>query len=109
MNRDLHHLLKRRRTAAGSKSSGTIATRAFDSLMLIVSVAAPLSLLPQVIQLFENKNAAGLSLITWVLLGSVNILWTIYGFIHKERPIIVANLLMGLLDFVVAFEIILYR
>ena len=106
MNRDLHHLLKRRRTAAGSKSSGTIATRAFDSLMLIVSVAAPLSLLPQVIQLFENKNAAGLS---WVLLGSVNILWTIYGFIHKERPIIVANLLMGLLDFVVAFEIILYR
>jgi uncharacterized protein with PQ loop repeat len=100
MNHGLDHLLKRRRMSA---------VRAYDSLMLIVSVGAPLTLLPQIIQVFENKNVAGLSLLTWGLLASVNFLWAIYGYIHREQLILLANLLMGVLDLVVALEIILYR
>ena len=100
MNHGLHHLLKRQRLGV---------TRTFDSLMLVVSVCAPLTLLPQILQAFESRNVAGLSLGTWALLGCINLLWSLYGYIHHEKLIFLANFLMALLDFVIVIEILIYR
>ncbi len=100
MTHGLHHLLKRQRLGVA---------RAFDSLMLVVSLCAPLTLLPQILQAFESKNVAGLSLGTWGLLCLINLMWSLYGRLHRERLIFLANFLMALLDLVIVIEILLYR
>ena len=83
--------------------------RYFDGLMYVVGSLAPLALLPQVIHLYVHKDAAGLSISTWILLGIINTLWACYGVIHKEKPIFIANLGMMILNFSIVIGIILYR
>ncbi len=84
------------------------ARRAFDYLMYIVGSLAPLALIPQVIAIYGQRDASGLAFETWFILSIINALWTTYGILHKERPIIVANIGMLLLNLSVVFGIILY-
>ncbi len=98
----LHHLYTKKRLRMRN-------LRSFDWFMYCVAFLAPFVLLPQIFQLFVYKNTGGLSLLTWVLLSGSNFLWAFYGFLHKERLIIFANLLMGILNFTVVYGILLYR
>jgi uncharacterized protein with PQ loop repeat len=83
--------------------------RFFDGFMYAVGVIAPLALLPQVIQLYFYRNAAGLSPLTWALLGIINGCWATYGALHRQSPILVANLGMATLDFVILIGIFLFH
>jgi uncharacterized protein with PQ loop repeat len=82
--------------------------RYFDGLMYVVGSLAPLALLPQVIHLYVHKDATGLSITTWVLLGMINGLWVVYGAIHREKPIFIANLGMCILNFSIVVGILLF-
>ena len=110
MSNGLHHLHIRKRMYKNLERypHSSVVKRALDSLMYLVAVITPLVLLPQVFQLFVYKSAAGLSITTWFLLGCINVLWVFYGLVHKEVPILIANLLVGILNFVVVYGIILY-
>jgi len=83
--------------------------KALDYIMYAVAVVTPLALLPQVVQVFTTKDAAGLSLATWFLLGCINLLWITYAWVHKEKPILVANVLVAFLNFTLVYGIVLYR
>lgn len=108
---NLHHLHTRKRVYKNLE--GYPHTRWFkrmlDYVMYGVAIVTPLALLPQVFQLFTYKDATGLSLLTWVLLGCLNFLWIIYALVHKEKPILLANVLMGILNFTLVYGILLYR
>jgi uncharacterized protein with PQ loop repeat len=83
--------------------------RNYDKFMIVVGSLAPLAVLPQVIQLYVHHDASGLSMLTWSLLASINALWAVYGIIHKERPLIIANTGLAILDFLIVAGILLYR
>jgi uncharacterized protein with PQ loop repeat len=83
--------------------------RYFDRTMFVIGSCAPLALLPQVSQVYVEHHVAGLSIITWCLLGIINTLWAIYGFLHKEKPILIANVGMAFLDFSIVVGILLFR
>jgi len=83
--------------------------RMFDYVMYAVALVAPFALFPQVLQVFEYKNASSLSLLTWVLLGAGSFLWCMYGLMHHDRPIFITNLFLSILDFIIVFGIFLYR
>jgi uncharacterized protein with PQ loop repeat len=83
--------------------------RWFDRFMYAIGVVAPLALLPQVIQLYFYRSAAGLSPLTWILLGIINAMWATYGALHRENPILIANAGMATLDFVIVVGIFLFR
>jgi uncharacterized protein with PQ loop repeat len=83
--------------------------RFFDRLMIVVGTLAPLALLPQIYQVFVHHDVAGLSLLTWISLGIINLLWAVYGILHRELPIFVANFGMSFLDFSIVFGIFLFR
>lgn len=105
-----HHVqARRRRTASGAEHQAMPpARRTFDTVMLVVGTLSPLALLPQVIALYATRDATGFSLITWMLLAAINMLWAIYGLIHKEVPIFIANAGMTLLGASIAVGIILF-
>lgn len=84
-------------------------TRFFDRLMYVAALAAPLVLLPQVLTLYETKDASSLSLVTWSFLGVINALWVIYGWLHKERIIFVSTFLLCILDMTIVAGILMFR
>ena len=102
------HMRKRSQTASAPYPHAERYKKFLDYLMYTAAVLAPLVILPQVAQIFSLKNAAGLSLITWTLMTAGNLMWALYGFVHKERLILFANLFTALLNSLVILGIVLY-
>ncbi|KKW09416.1 MAG: hypothetical protein UY47_C0017G0003 [Parcubacteria group bacterium GW2011_GWB1_49_7] len=111
MSNGLHHLHTRKRLYKNLERypHPSALKRTLDHAMYFVAIITPLVLLPQVLQVFTTKDAGGLSLQTWFLLGCINILWILYGLVHREPPIYVSNFLVGILNFAVVYGIFLYR
>ena len=80
--------------------------RALDYLMYIVGIVQPAALAPQIISIFWYGQTTGVSITTWLLLGVFNALWAVYGVVHREKPIIILNVLMTILDFVIVYGIV---
>lgn len=105
-----HHIRARARLTKGLEpfpASGTW-KRSLDYLMYGVGIAAPLALVPQILQLYTTKSGEGLSLLTWILLTFFNILWAFYGTVHKDAHIFFANICMLLFNLTVVVGILLY-
>lgn len=100
MSLGVRHVSRRRR--AGIK-------HAFDLLIYPVAVAAPLALLPQVIQVYKTQDTGSLALPTWLVLGTLNLVWLIYGFVHRDKPIMLTNIMLACMNFAVVFGIYLYN
>jgi len=82
--------------------------RFLDRVMFLVALLVPIALLPQVIQIYGEKDASGLSIYTWVLLTFGNALWALYGFVHRDKIILLANVLITLLNLSVVIGILKY-
>jgi MtN3 and saliva related transmembrane protein len=61
----------------------------------IVGIAAgvltAVSMLPQLIKIVKEKKAEDVSIIMLVILNTGLILWTVYGLMRNDMPIIVTN------------------
>jgi len=104
------HIRARARVAKGLEpfpASGAW-KRSLDYLMYGVGIAAPLALIPQIFQLYTARSGEGLSILTWVLFVLFNILWALYGVVHKDTHIFFANMFMMLFNLVVVIGILLY-
>ena len=80
-----------------------------DLLIYPVAVAAPLALVPQVFQLYSTQDATGLALPTWILLGLVNGAWLLYGYVHREHPIVISSAAFVFLHFSIVYGILMFR
>ena len=82
--------------------------RGLDRVMMVVAIAGPLATLPQVYQVYATKDAIGLSPITWGLWTLLSMLWCFYGYVHKEWPIMVSNVIYIILQGAIVTAIVLY-
>lgn len=76
--------------------------------MYVVAIGGPLSVLPQIIQTFETRDVSGLSLSTWILWEVLTIVWLLYGFLHKEAPIIVSQSIYLIFNGIIIAAILFY-
>jgi uncharacterized protein with PQ loop repeat len=79
-----------------------------DRAALVVGFAAPLSTLPQVLQIYINHDASSISILTWSLYIFFGSFWLTYGILHKAKPIIVAYIMWTLVNSSVIIGAILY-
>lgn len=79
-----------------------------DTIIYIVAVLGPLIAIPQVLKIWHVQDASGVSLLTWIgyLLGGF--FWLTYGFLHKEKPIIITNALWIFVQIFIIIGIIRY-
>ncbi len=80
-----------------------------DKLIYLIAIAAPLMTIPQLLEVWTQRKTQGVSLLTWGAYAAVSFLWVVYGLFHKEKPIILTNLLLFLLDFSIVLGVLLYR
>jgi uncharacterized protein with PQ loop repeat len=64
-----------------------------DRLIFILAIVSPMSVIPQVVVIFQTHNASGVSLHTWLLITAICVPWIAYGVMHKQKPIIINNVL----------------
>lgn len=105
----MHHYHKRRRVSVeGKKDSGDRLMNLIDKLIYFVAVLGPLVSVPQIWKIWVERNAAGVSVFTWCAFVVGAIIWLFYGFIHKEKPIIVANILWIIMEVLVIVGAVVY-
>lgn len=75
----------------------------------VVAFIQPLTVIPQIIQIFSNHSAGQVSLLTWMLLILFNTVNFVYGAVYNIKPLIINNLLWIIVDTLVVFGILLYR
>lgn len=100
MHVGLHHAEKR-------EKEGT--ANFFDRLMIVVGLIGPLSLIPQILEIWNSKNIDGISLLSWVLLTLVSFMWMIYGIFHRSKALIVSNLLLIIMNLLIVVGVLMVR
>ena len=64
-----------------------------DKFVYIAAIGGPLIILPQIYKVLIEKTVEGVSSLTWGGASLVALLWLSYGIAHKDKPIIIANVL----------------
>ncbi|MFA5942604.1 MAG: SemiSWEET family transporter [Candidatus Paceibacterota bacterium] len=105
-----HHMRARAHATQGLEPFPAVnaGKRFLDYCMYGVGILAPLALVPQILQIYSSRSAAGISFLTWSLLAGINVLWATYGAVHKDRHIFFANILMMFFNLAVVIGVVLY-
>jgi len=110
-DQQIQHLHQRRRIKEKklrNYPSNSKGVRFLDKIMLLIAVAAPIMTIPQITKIYLLKNAAGVSTITWGAYILLNVPWLIYGFVHKEKPIIISTILWLIINTLVLVGALIY-
>ena len=79
-----------------------------DKLIYLVGVSGPIMTLPQLYKIWIEQNASGVSLVSWSWYLIIAFIWSLYGIVHKEKPIIVTNALWIFIEIFIVLGIIIY-
>lgn len=82
--------------------------RPVDRIIFVVAIAQPLLTLPQVILIFTQHTAKGVSLATWVGYEIFTCVWFAYALVHKIKPIIMNEFIWFTLQGAVIIGILRY-
>jgi len=106
----LHHYHKRKRISqrlepVPSKDKNK---RFLDKAIYFVGVFGPIMTLPQLAKIWIEKNAVGVSAISWGAYLLAAIFWLNYGILHKEKPIILTYSLWIVLETLIVIGTLIY-
>lgn len=83
--------------------------RIMDRIIYFIAVLGPVTALPQIIKIWIEQTAAGVSVFFWVAGFIGAFFWMFYGYLHEEKPIIFANILWILIQGLIVLGILIYR
>ncbi len=82
--------------------------RFLDKIIYIVGISGPIMTIPQVWEIWSKQDATGVSLISWSWYLLTACIWLTYAIEHKEKPLIVTNILWIFIEIILVLGIILY-
>ena len=106
----LHHFHKRKRIYKKKEPypHPDRLKRVMDRLIYLVGIMGPVMTIPQLMQIWVERTAAGVSPISWGAYLIVALFWVMYGIIHKEKPIIIIYSAWVVLDIFIVAGTLLY-
>lgn len=63
-------------------------TKLIDRVTAIVAVVGPLLTAPQVYAIYAERDATMVSMSTWIGFNIASIIWTWYGYVHRDWLIV---------------------
>jgi len=110
MQTGLHHVHRRKKgeECCEKYPSNDRYRGLMDKFIYFVAIFGPLISIPQVWNIWVLNQVSGVSIITWsgYLLGGL--FWLLYGFMHKEKPIIVTNILCVVIQALIIVGVVVY-
>lgn len=107
LNKGLQHLIKRKNTSNKTVNNSSF-NQGYDKFIYLVAILGPLVNLPQLFKVWIEKDSSGVSVISWFGFSLISIFWLIYGFIHKDKHIIIMNVLLVVLQIIIAIGALIY-
>ena len=110
MNRGLHHYHKRKRLYKNLEEipHPNKFKRFIDKIIYFIAILGPIMTVPQVLKIWIGKDATGVSPLSWLSYLVISIFWLMYGVLHKEKPIIFAQIFWLMVHFAVFTGAIIY-
>jgi uncharacterized protein with PQ loop repeat len=106
MSEVLHHLHRRKKH--GPYPHPNKFKRFIDKSIYIVAVFGIVMTIPQIMKIWVQKNAAGVSAVSWTAYIITAIFWLIYGVLHKEKPIIFTYSIWIVLEVFIVIGTLMY-
>jgi uncharacterized protein with PQ loop repeat len=79
-----------------------------DRLVYLAAIVEPLFSLPQAYLIYHDKAAVSVSILAWLGFESMTLIWLWYGFVHKEKMILIYQGLFFVIDGAVLIGAIYY-
>ena len=73
-----------------------------------VGIVAPLNAVPQILKIYETQSAAGVSLLTYLIVIATQFVWLVYGWRLRLKPLIISSIVVLVLSGAVAAEVLIY-
>lgn len=109
MNEGWYHFYKGKKTKKSESSQLNNETKLFlDKFIYFIGIYGPIMTIPQILKIYVDKNASGVSVISWSSYAFCAIFWIIYGIIHKEKPIVLTYCVWLALDIVIVIGTFIY-
>ena len=106
----LHHISKRKRIHEKHEPypHPKKMIRWLDKIVLFIAIVGPIANIPQIMKIYVENNISGLSPITWISYLLMAIPWLVYGFVHKEKPIITTYILWSITNLIIVIGIFIH-
>jgi len=82
--------------------------RFIDHAIYVVAVVGPIMAAPQLMKIWIEKNASGVSAISWAAFMVISTFWMIYGIAHKDKPIIFISGVWIILEFFIVLGTLIH-
>lgn len=109
MHNESIHIHKRKRATLKKYPHPDKKIRYVDNLVSIVAVIFPLTMIPQILEIWVYKNISGVSLLTWCLFLFFQIILVCYALVHKEKRLILMWSLWVVGEIIIITGLILFR
>jgi uncharacterized protein with PQ loop repeat len=90
-----HKHQKAQKTLAIKKA---VQPRLVDRLVYLAAIVEPLFSLPQAYQIYHDKAAMNVSILSWIGFEVMTLIWLWYGITHKEKMILIYQGLFFVID-----------
>lgn len=80
----------------------------FDTAVMLLGFVEPLFVLPQLYQIYNTQDASGLSLLTWSLYVLSSVVFMVWGFKRKLKPIYLPQSAWIIFEIMIVIGIIKY-
>jgi uncharacterized protein with PQ loop repeat len=75
---------------------------------LVVALVEPLGTVPQIATIFRTRNAAGVSISTWLLFVLFSLTWLWFGVVERQKVVVISSIVLALTDGIVVVGGLLY-
>jgi len=90
------------------KQNAKVNSGYIGKLVLVAAIVEPLMTIPQIYQIWSNKQAQGVSLLSWSFYLIAAVIWLFYGIKVKDKAVVIASILWVLVECLVVVGIIVY-
>lgn len=80
----------------------------FDLVVYAFGILTPLFELPQLWDIYSNRSAENVSLITWAFFLIDNLVWIIYGIRKREWPVLITSVIYEIIEVIIVVGIVMY-
>ncbi|MBI2579272.1 MAG: hypothetical protein HYW27_00035 [Candidatus Aenigmarchaeota archaeon] len=106
----LHHFHRRKRIYQRHERypSRNKWKRLMDRVILLVGIMGPIMTIPQLVKIFAEKDASGISVVTFTSYLILDFFWLAYGIMHREKPIIMTFVAWIALNIIIIAGTLMY-
>ncbi len=82
--------------------------RLIDKIIYPIAFISPIMAIPQIYNIWVLKEFEGVSLITWTAYFIVSCFWLYYGYVHKNKPILLTYICFIFLEGSIVLGLLLF-